>query len=702
MTISSSGPISLSDIATEYDLSLNNLDFNRVSNIARLPASRDIGSFRGTSANDFTGKVDYFERVTGVGANANKNGLAGSLGSVRALVNMSDATTGVIFEVGASGVGFVLYVYSGAIYAQYGDGDVVGGDYEVSYTVPSTWTTDETHEIVVSCDSRGYGLARMYIDGILVSTEYNATPSALNDIAGTNDAGIGKVHSALAYTRMNQTDDSSENSFPFTGGTIQSVSTYRQVTAVPHVQIDTFTSNTYTSGVIGATNILNGQERVTILTNVTIDKDSTGVIYESGATGDGLALYVHGGKLYIEAGAGSVLGGTINTNWTIPDYISLSDRTEIIASAEITSTSSRAKLFVNNREVATSTGAGAGNDLSGSDGAGTGQVYGTLRYTQLNPANGSSAGLLQYTGTIYDTQVYSGIFHPYAAGGTITDVTIDGDTYRIHAFTTVGTSTLVMPETRECDVLLVAGGGGGGGVTSSGASGGGGAGGLVFNSFSALQGQQYTITVGDGGTAGGDALENGGNGGNTTGFGLTAKGGGGGGGSSDGNVWLAGSAGGSGGGGGGGDTAIADGGNGPGGASTQPGTNSGVTTDAGFAGGASASNDGDCGGGGGGAGEVGDTFQGKTVGNGYNIQGGDGLDMSSYFTPAFGDSGWFAGGGGAFARNDNISRAGGLGGGGAGGSSGTANTGGGGGGRDAGVLAGAGGSGIVLIRYRIS
>ena len=697
MTISSSGPISLSDIATEYDLSLNNLDFNKVSNIARLPASRDIGSFRGTSADDFTGKVDYFQRVTGV-AGASTSGLAGSLGSVRALVNMSDATTGVIFEVGASGVGFVLYVHSGTIYAQYGIGDVVGGDYEVSYTAPSTWTTDETHEIVVSCDSRGYGLARMYIDGILVSTEYNATPTALNDIAGTNNAGTGKVYSVLAYTRMNPIDSSSADSFPFTGGTIRSVSIYKQVTAVPHVQYDTFTSNTYTSGVAVSTNILNDHNRGTILTNVTIDKDRTGVIYESGATGDGLALYVHGGKLYIQAGTGDVIGGTINTFWTIPDYFSISNRTEIIAAVEITSTSRRAKLFVNNREVASSTGSGSVGGISGSDSSGTGEVYGTLCYTQMNPEDGSSEGSLQYTGTIYDTQVYSGIFHPYAAGGTITDVTIGSDTYRIHAFTTVGTSTLVMPETRECDVLLVAGGGGGGGVTGTGASGGGGAGGLVFNSFSALQGQQYSIVVGDGGTAGGDALENGGNGGNTTGFGLTAEGGGGGGGSSDGGVWLAGSAGGSGGGGGGGDETP----NGAGGASTQPGTNSGVTTDAGFAGGASASSSGDCGGGGGGAGEVGDAFQGSTVGNGYNIQGGDGLNMSSTFTTAFGDSGYFAGGGGAFARNDDISRAGGAGGGGAGGSSGTANTGGGGGGRDAGVVAGAGGSGIVLIRYIIS
>lgn len=412
MTISSSGPISLSDIATEYDLSLNNLDFNKVSNIARLPASRDIGSFRGQSSNVFSGNVGYYERVTGV-ADASINGLAGALGSVRALVNMSDATTGVIFEVGANGVGFALYVHSGAIYAQYGDGDVVGGDYEVSYTIPSTWTTDETHEIVVSCDARGYGLARMYIDGILVSTEYNATPTALNDIAGTNDAGSGKVHSVLAFTRMNPTDESSPGSFPFTGGTIRSVSTYAQVTAIPYIQSDTFTSNIYISGVAVETEkILSGQNSCTILTNVTIDKDSTGVIYDSGATGTGLALYVHGGKLYIEAGEGSVLGGTINTNWTIPDYFSINDRTEIIASVEIASTSSRAKLFVNNREVATSTGAGSSLTISGSDPAGTGQVHSILRYTELNPNSGSSDGSLQYTGTIYDTQVYSGLFYP--------------------------------------------------------------------------------------------------------------------------------------------------------------------------------------------------------------------------------------------------------------------------------------------------
>jgi hypothetical protein len=694
MTISSSGPISLGDIATEYDLSLNNLDFVRMSKIARLPSSRDIGSFRGTSANDFTGKVDYYQRVTGV-ADADTNGLEGALGSVRALVNMSDATTGVIFEVGASGVGFVLYVHSGTIYAQYGDGDVVGGDYEVSYTVPSTWTTDETHEIVVSCDSRGYGLVRMYIDGILVSTEYNATPTAINDIAGTDDAGTGKVHSVLAYTRMNPTDNSSEGSFPFTGGTIRSVSTYRQVTAVPLVDNAVFISNTYSSGVAAATNILVNQKKVTIITNVTIDKDSTGVIYESGGSGIGLALYAHGGKLYIKAGDGGVLSGTISTSWTIPDYISASDRTEIIASAEITSTSSRAKLFVNNREVATSTSSGSNSDISGSDSAGTGRVYNSMRYTELNPDNASSDGSLQYTGTIYDTQVYSGIFHPYATGGTITDVTIGGITYRVHTFTTVGTSTLIIPETRECDILIVAGGGGGGGSAGGGASGGGGgAGGLILDLGRTVTGGTHSIVVGGGGTAVGSVSDTrGGNGGNSSAFTLTAVGGGGGGCRAASNDNNANGLDGGSGGGEGSQGVSSSYGSG----TTGQGNRGGLD---GFSGNTANEN---ASGGGGGAGSVG----GNGLDNNYSGDGGIGLDTSSYFTTAFGDAGWFAGGGGGgrVGSLGSTQGSGGLGGGGDGGNTtgvaGAAQTGGGGGGAGGSGSSGAGGSGIVLIRYRI-
>lgn len=693
MTISSSGPISISNIATEYDLSLNELDFDRLSKIARLPASRDIGSFRGTSSNNFTGNAGYYQRVTGV-SSADSAALNNALGAaaVRALVNMSDATTGVIFEGGGTVQGFALYVHSGTIYAQYGDGDVVGGDYEVSYTVPSTWTTDDTHEIVVSCDSRGYGLARMYIDGILVSTEYNATPDK-SMVSGSGAAGSGQVYSNMPYTRMNPTDGSSNGALPFTGGTIRSVSQYSEVTAVPLVDSSVFGSSTYTSGVASATNILDNQSTCTILTNVTIDKDRTGIIYESGSSGSGVALYVHGGKLYIEGGAGGVVGGNVSTNWTIPDYFSTNDRTEIIASVEIISTGSSAKLFVNNREVTSNTAAGSGNEIAGSDTAGTGQVYNGLRFTQLNPTDDSSDGSLQYTGTIYDTQVYSGIFHPYADGGTITYATIGSNTYRIHAFTAVGTSTLFLPETVECDVLLVAGGGGGGGSGGSGASGaGGGAGGLILDLNKTVSPGSYSIVVGAGGLfINPDFDLQGSDGGDTSAFSLTAVGGGGGGSRVDGNA--NGRDGGSG------------GGEGSQGVTTSYGSGtSGQGNRGGLNGFSGDGGEPNASGGGGGAGGVG----GDGLDDNYSGDGGAGLDMSAYFTTSFGDNGYFAGGGGG-GRPGSVTNgfgSGGIGGGADGGNndapeSGTANTGGGGAGAGTDDRSGPGGSGIVLIRYRV-
>ena len=97
-----------------------------------------------------------------------------------------------------------------------------------------------------------------------------------------------------------------------------------------------------------------------------------------------------------------------------------------------------------------------------------------------------------------DTGVFS------ASGGT---KSTDGD-YTFHYFTTSTPS----PERNftldgndvECDVLVVAGGGGGSGGYGSGGygGGGGGAGGVVMNRVTLTDGTQYTVTIGNGGTAG--------------------------------------------------------------------------------------------------------------------------------------------------------------------------------------------------------
>ena len=244
----------------------------------------------------------------------------------------------------------------------------------------------------------------------------------------------------------------------------------------------------------------------------------------------------------------------------------------------------------------------------------------------------------------------------------------------------------------QANVLVVAGGGGGGGSAGGGASGaGGGAGGLIFDTDRAIPSGQQTIVVGDGGTAGGSTSDTpGGNGGNSSAFTLTAVGGGGGGcraASNDNNA--NGLDGGSG------------GGEGSQGVSSSYG--SGTTGQGyrggldGFSGNTSLNN---ASGGGGGAGSVG----GDGLDNNYSGDGGAGF-LVSVFGETYGESGWFAGGGGGGRPGDitNAQGLGGLGGGGDGGNTtgvaGAAHTGGGGGGAGGSGIPARGGSGIVAIRY---
>ena len=238
------------------------------------------------------------------------------------------------------------------------------------------------------------------------------------------------------------------------------------------------------------------------------------------------------------------------------------------------------------------------------------------------------------------------------------------------------------------EYLVVAGGGSGGGSTYY--AGAGGAGGLLAGTLTVSAATSYTVTVGTGGTkvTGGSN----GNNGTVSVFGpITAAGGGGGG--NGGNTNVSGLSGGSGGGGSGtGDTTGVGGAGGAG------------TAGQGYAGGAGwgqGTGNGAGGGAGGGAGAVG--------GNTVNAQAGNGgIGKSNSIT---GTATYYAGGGGGATNSNNqINQgSGGLGGGGAGGYSGgtdgTVNTGGGGGGtapagiNGAGIYGGAGGSGIVIVRY---
>ena len=310
--------------------------------------------------------------------------------------------------------------------------------------------------------------------------------------------------------------------------------------------------------------------------------------------------------------------------------------------------------------------------------------------------------------------IFGGTASTPPSGGDSTDTSVSG--YTIKAFTSTGTGTLTVNDSGPVDVLVVGGGGAGGFYYG----GGGGAGGLVYKTAITLTGSStYDCIVGTGGAVktsdtGGSGGPGGDNGVDSS-FGpnggailLTGKGGGGGsdegGGPTDGH----GSDGGS---GGGGSYSGIPGHQGDETQTGQPG-DSGTY---GFGG------DGDYGwnnaptwneyfpGGGGGAGGNAPRTDTNNAGN-----GGAGKDYSAQFGTALGDSGWFASGGGGgigagtTATKYGVASAGGGGDGSnnepAGAPGGTANTGGGGGGGGNSAVSnrkysGAGGTGVVLVRW---
>jgi hypothetical protein len=300
-----------------------------------------------------------------------------------------------------------------------------------------------------------------------------------------------------------------------------------------------------------------------------------------------------------------------------------------------------------------------------------------------------------------------------AIGGTITS----NDSYTIHTFTRVGTSTFTATSTRTVEVLIV-GGGGGGGFNIGGGGGGGGV--IYIPAVNITSGTNYSIVVGDGGEA--DAY-----GQNSTAFDAIAAGGG------PGGTWDSnGLAGGSGGGAG---SSSTDSTLGKGGATNGNilGPNSGFTY--GNRGGnmttPRATTSGDPGtraAGGGGAGGQGLDTNCNILGN--TGQTGAGSGGVGVVNAILGPSYYWGGGGGGLGYTDQSGGWGGLGGGGGGagisgggigggsalnnganGGSGTTNTnggaggtntgggGGGGGGGHGPGNAGKGGSGIVVIRY---
>jgi len=298
-----------------------------------------------------------------------------------------------------------------------------------------------------------------------------------------------------------------------------------------------------------------------------------------------------------------------------------------------------------------------------------------------HPNNTAPAGLPSW-----ESSVTLGLTHISAINATGGTITI-ANGYKIHTFTTVGTTNFVVGQPFQLgtsvQLLIVAGGGSGSGDRAAG----GGGGGLIFTNMLMSPGT-YSVVVGAGGTVGTGNVH-GTDGSNSSFNGQIAIGGGSGGSHVVGN--------------GVGNT----GGSGGGGAAPGPGTPTAVggsgTSGQGYGGGTGYYNGSICSaGGGGGAGGAGSNATTTKGGN-----GGPGL-----FITIGGNSAYYAGGGGGAAAQDYGAAVGGIGGVGGGGTAdqssttaataGTPNTGGGGAGAgNAGWPGNAtnGGSGIVIIAY---
>jgi hypothetical protein len=325
------------------------------------------------------------------------------------------------------------------------------------------------------------------------------------------------------------------------------------------------------------------------------------------------------------------------------------------------------------------------NNLGGSGGANTGGGGGGNGHHGLSGAGGSGIVVIRYAITAQEEFVA-----PVATGGLTSDVTYDATPYRIHRFATVGTTNFVVQSVGSALAFqyMIVGGGAGGGAAgpNQGLGAGGGAGGVRFGQI-ALTPATYPVIVGGGGAgSAGGASGAGGDGGPSSALGVAALGGGGGG-----QWWTAARTGASGGGGGNQDGGNNQGANGTAGQGNRGGNGSAYN--------GGAPNPSATGGGGGFA------TVGRNATSGHAGSGGEGYVTNiSGATLAYAGGGGGGGtsfggrGGGAGAGANGASNFG-------GGGAAPANRGGGGGGasdrNNGNFPGGAGGSGVVIIRYPI-
>jgi len=183
-----------------------------------------------------------------------------------------------------------------------------------------------------------------------------------------------------------------------------------------------------------------------------------------------------------------------------------------------------------------SVGVGTTNPAATLDVSGTGAIKLPVGTSAQRPAT-PATGMLRFNSSNSSVEFYNGAgwmttvavaTPPVATGGTETSIVDKGVPYKIHTFTGSGSLNVTSPGYLE--VLVVGGGGSGGNHNTTNANGGGGGGGVVYRESYYVSAGAKTVTVGAGGVAIAYAtISRGNNGQNSVFDALTALGGGGGG-----------------------------------------------------------------------------------------------------------------------------------------------------------------------------
>ena len=153
--------------------------------------------------------------------------------------------------------------------------------------------------------------------------------------------------------------------------------------------------------IIQGTDIANDNLNIDLLSLravITFDEDDEGIIFETGGSGVGCALYIDNKTLYWQAGAGGTAGGTIELSVDITGYSN--GPREIVVTTDFRNSTIAGTLSVDGTQEDSVNGTGTAGNVAGSDKGGSGKKYSGIAVLRNSQDS-------DFTGTIHSVRIYN-------------------------------------------------------------------------------------------------------------------------------------------------------------------------------------------------------------------------------------------------------------------------------------------------------